>query len=336
MHRLRAPLVVRAPRPDDPRLQAVRDSGIRAAMVRMLRSSLVLALATACGDGGSSAEDPSSGATTDAATSSASMSADATTDAASTSEGSERYHPADFAAAAIHGPATKLHAEDCRECHGDDLAGGTSMISCDSCHSPGWRTDCVFCHGGGLDSTGAPPRDIDDTMDMSMLSFIAHPRHVSQYQHAPYDCSQCHRKPTDVLSEGHVFDETDAKAEVDFSAGLSAQATWDGNGGCDSLYCHGNGLVANGSYTHDQPTPTCGGCHPYPGTPNTAYAAMSGQHARHLGENVMCAECHDPLAIETHVDGKPDVAITAAGFAWDPDAKTCTGLCHLENHNEHW
>ena len=84
------------------------------------------------------------------------------------------------------------------------------------------------------------------------------------------------------------------------------------------------------------PTPSCGGCHPYPGTPNPAYAAMSGQHARHIGENVKCAECHDPLAIETHVDGSKNVAITAAGFTWNANAKTCAGLCHLKSHNEHW
>jgi hypothetical protein len=294
----------------------------------------VVLLLLACGSdpagGSGSADSTDAGGSTDAS------GADTVAVDSGSSGASTRYHPEGYAAIDVHGPATKLHAEDCRDCHGADLTGGTSGVACDSCHTPGWRTDCVFCHGGTVDATGAPPRDIDGITDTSLLSFIAHPRHVAQFQHAPYDCTQCHRKPTDVLSEGHVFDDTDARAELDFSAGLSPQAVWDGNGGCSSLYCHGDGQVADGAYVHDQPTPSCGGCHPYPGTENTAYAAMSGQHARHLGENVKCSECHDPVAIEAHVDGKKDVAITVAGFSYDAASGSCTGSCHLKSHNEHW
>ena len=38
-------------------------------------------------------------------------------------------------------------------------------MSCDDCHDEGWRTDCVFCHGGVDDTTGAPPEDIRDEAD---------------------------------------------------------------------------------------------------------------------------------------------------------------------------
>lgn len=259
------------------------------------------------------------------------------TSAADSSGGTARYHPDGFAEADVHGPALKLHEQDCRGCHGPDLMGGSSEVSCDSCHEPQWRTDCVYCHGGTMEASGAPPRDIDGTDELAMLSFIAHPRHVSMYQHAPYDCIQCHRKPVDVLSEGHVFDDTDARAEVDFSAGISPTGQWDGQGGCSSLYCHGDGLSANGSYAHDMPTPDCGGCHPFPGTANLAFASMSGEHARHTNEGIGCQECHDPVAIESHVDGAKNVAITAAGFTFDAEAVRCTGLCHLEAHtSEGW
>jgi hypothetical protein len=62
------------------------------------------------------------------------------------------YHPAGFAAAAMHGTEMELQRQDCRGCHGADLAGG-SAVSCDGCHQSGWRTDCTYCHGGGLDDT---------------------------------------------------------------------------------------------------------------------------------------------------------------------------------------
>lgn len=124
---------------------------------------------------------------------------------------------------------------------------------------------------------------------------------------------------------------------LDFSAGLSPEAQWDGAGTCSSLYCHGNGLVANGSYMHDQPAPTCGGCHPFPGTENLLYTMMSGEHSRHMNEGFSCTECHDPVAIEKHVDGAKDVRIAATGVTWDAAQQRCTGLCHLKAHtSEGW
>ncbi len=61
----------------------------------------------------------------------------------STGNPSGRHHPEGFADAAMHGPALKLQAEDCRGCHGTDLAGVDAVPSCDSCHQEGWREDCV-------------------------------------------------------------------------------------------------------------------------------------------------------------------------------------------------
>lgn len=125
---------------------------------------------------------------------------------------------------------------------------------------------------------------------------------------------------------------------MDFLAGLSPEGTWDGVGTCASLYCHGNGNGTNCSYSHDLQAPSCGGCHPYPGTENIAYARMSGQHARHVGgQGLQCSECHDASGVLLHVDGKPDVEIAAAGFDFDPATRRCTGTCHSRVHsNELW
>lgn len=298
---------------------------------------LLIASATACTEdgGGAIAETTSPSSSVESGSSTPSDSSGSSVGGDDT--GAPRYHPEGFGVAALHGPPTKAHAEDCRECHGADLTGGTSAVSCDGCHKADWRTDCVFCHGGTEEPSGAPPRDLDDVTDSLLLSFIAHERHVTQYQHAPYDCTQCHLKPVDVLSEGHLFDSTPAVAEVDFTGGISPAGLWDGAGGCSSLYCHGDGVAPTGSYTHDLATPTCGGCHAYPGTENVAYGSMSGEHARHMNEGLSCTECHDPLAITAHVDGKPDVAIAEASVTFDAANVSCTGLCHLRAHgNEPW
>lgn len=277
--------------------------------------------------------------------------ADATTGGAdngsagdSTGQGNGKHHPDGYADASVHGLAMKIHEEDCRVCHGEDLLGGSAMIDCDTCHDDGWRTDCVFCHGGEVDQTGAPPRDIDGTTDVAQLSFIAHSKHVAENDHPAYACTECHVQPDDVLSLNHVFDATDAEGEVDFSAGLSNNGAWNGTDSCDSLYCHGNGRSDNGSYKHDDPTPSCGGCHPYPGTGNGAYNTMSGRHSKHMNEGVDCRECHsltdndgDIAMAILHVDGKPDVSITQANFSYNAGNQSCTGSCHGEGHNnEDW
>jgi predicted CxxxxCH...CXXCH cytochrome family protein len=245
------------------------------------------------------------------------------------------YHPPGFAAASVHGTEMELQRSDCRGCHGADLAGGTGP-SCDSCHSDGWRQDCTFCHGGGLNTTGAPPRDLGSSDTNTAQSFVAHTKHVTQGIARAFDCTECHAKPADVLATGHAFDATPDAAEVSMASGLSAAGTYDGNGTCANVYCHGNGRT-NGTYTDGLGALTCNGCHPT--------ATLGGSHRRHIGEeNVPCSECHNQVAASNttilapalHVDGVKQVRITTATITWDPATRRCTGPCHGDNHNDGW
>lgn len=307
-------------------------------MIRTRALALSIVLAACASDGGdASGTGASTGSSMDGSTGGSDPATTGSSDAADTTGAGGRYHPAGFETAQMHGPPMKLHEQDCRACHGEDLTGGTSAVSCDSCHTPDWRTDCTFCHGGTAEPSGAPPRDLDGSTDVAGLSFQAHTKHATFNVHPAYGCEQCHSKPVDVLSPGHVFDDTDARAEVDFTAGLSPSGAWDGSAACSELYCHGDGNGTLGAATHDMPTPSCGGCHPYPGSENLDYTGMSGQHRRHVNEGIACSECHDPNAAMTHVDGAKDVQITAAGFMFDAAQKRCTGACHLKLHgSEHW
>jgi hypothetical protein len=170
-----------------------------------------------------------------------------------------RFHPDGYANALVHGLAFKQFEQDCRLCHGDQLNGGTSTVSCDGCHEQGWRTNCGYCHGH--DAQGAPPRDLKNETDLTRMTFKPHAQHLNHPLHGNWGCEQCHLKPTDILSPNHVFDETFGKAEVDFSGGLSAVGTYEAQTGCANLYCHGNGRQV-GSAHHQDPTPTCDTCHP--------------------------------------------------------------------------
>ena len=256
----------------------------------------------------------------------------------------ERYHPSGYSSPDQHGTETKLNVQDCRDCHGDDLEGGDVEVSCDTCHTPedppAWRTDCTFCHGGVLDSTGAPPLDIDGESDPERISYRAHASHVGENNHAPFACSECHSMPADVLSSGHLFDSTPAQAEVDFSEGLSAAAFYDGAGGCSSLYCHGDGQGDNGSSEDDGIPRTCSSCHP--DASSGGWSAMSGEHNRHMGEGLSCSECHADTADadqriitpELHVDGEVELVFEETTM-YDISGY-CTGYCHGEFHLNSW
>lgn len=249
--------------------------------------------------------------------------------------GGQGVHPEGWAFPDVHGLATKLQTDaDCRTCHGERLEGGDlgAGIACDDCHyDEEWEANCTFCHGGVEDTTGAPPEDIDDRSDE--LSFPPHTVHVTRTIHAPFDCEQCHAKPQDALTPGHLFDDdTPGRAEVAFAGGLSPQGAWDGNGTCSNVYCHGNGRQ-NGDATVGEQR-TCQMCH--------ADATLGGEHGEHLGSDdgppIVCADCHadvvdTALAIvepALHVDG--EVSVTMATVTRTGDR--CTGACHGEAHDD--
>lgn len=81
-------------------------------------------------------------------------------------------HPADWTKSGTHGAYFYRARKSCNTCHGDDLKGGTSKVSCQSCHAgfphePQWKaagvhgseflrnpTSCKSCHGQDLKGGG--------------------------------------------------------------------------------------------------------------------------------------------------------------------------------------
>ncbi len=256
-------------------------------------------------------------------------------------DGGASYHPDGFADPIAHGVEAKLQIQECVDCHGADLTGTGPAISCDTCHAPGWRTDCTFCHGDPAEGTGAPPVHISGADDGANASFIPHLVHtqVTDLKRA-LDCAECHTTPTDVLSPGHLFiaDDTPAVAEVVFSAGLSDAARWNGNGQCTNLYCHGTGRGDNGTVAHTRQELACNDCHPDPTSTENAWETMSGDHDEHLKDGIQCWECHGDTTnnamvitgIPLHVNGVANVALRPG---MSRVGNECTGSCHGENHN---
>jgi hypothetical protein len=141
---------------------------------------------------------------------------------------------------------------------------------------------------------------------------------------------QCHTKPSSALDASHLFDDASpGVAELVFTGGLSPQGTYT-TGTCTNSYCHGDGKGPNGSVSVGDVV-ACGDCHAV----TSAWGSMSGQHDKHLGEGIQCAECHpDVNAAEQitdkipHVDGDVDIALPGTMTY----GATCSGSCHGESH----
>jgi len=217
----------------------------------------------------------------------------------------------------------------CQACHGADLSGGTSGRSCASCHDANlpagvtsWTRDCVMCHGGTNDGSGAPPAATWGN-GADPVRTGAHAAHVAGGPLAPpADCALCHVKPADAFAVGHL---DPGPAEVAF-AGLAASGvtpSWDrAAASCASTYCHG-GRLAGGTNTAPVWTrvglgeAACGTCHGLP--PPAPHPAASGLTS--------CATCHPdtmtaagaviaPAAGGKHLDGIVEAAGGGHGAGW--------------------
>ena len=125
------------------------------------------------------------------------------------------YHDAGWVSPDQHGAELNSKGPGgCKECHGDDLEGGISGVSCNQCHS-GFKNNCTFCHGGVDNDTGAPPEDVAGYSPVSNIGVGAHTVHVETGSdwHADFSCSECHKVPQDAWSAGHID-------------GGSAELTW--------------------------------------------------------------------------------------------------------------
>ena len=252
-------------------------------------------------------------------------------------------HGATWASPAEHGRAAMTELRGgCAGCHGADLAGGTSGVSCTACHAAashgGWATECTFCHGDPSIGRASPPVDTQGRSDASMVSVGTHASHLGTAIAAPIGCDACHPSRGDVRTDAAHLDG-DGVAEVVFgtlartggkSPGYTRSTATSAS--CASTYCHGNfagGANATISWSSGAQV-TCASCHGNP--------PSSGEHPRHVtGKNISCAYCHAGTLPDLHVNGAKDVRF---GGTWNARAVTGTwssGSCSVSCHGtEPW
>jgi len=195
----------------------------------------------------------------------------------------------------------------CSKCHGEDLSGGSSKLSCDKCHAD-WQSDCTFCHGDDATGSPAPPPNVAGETDTAAAGVGAHAKHLagdSTWHGLVITCNDCHPMPAGVLTPGHVNGSVDIEfGEAATQSG--AEPTWDGET-CTNVYCHGGGLnaadedaLAPAWNVVDGTQAACGTCHGLP--PTVQHAPME-----------KCAMCHSCVSVDAatiraegaylHIDG---------------------------------
>ncbi|MGC3998230.1 MAG: CxxxxCH/CxxCH domain-containing protein [Anaeromyxobacter sp.] len=218
-------------------------------------------------------------------------------------------HPDGWANPAQHGPAAKQDLPGCQACHGADLDGGTSGVSCNACHGgTAWQSNCTFCHGAKLATytagdlaKAAPPRGAGGETDGSARAVGAHQAHlVAGVLSRAVACAECHASVPTSLA--HVDGATTLSWGT-LARGGGAAPSW--NGTSCANYCHGATLGAGGTnhapaWTGGAAQAACGTCH---GAPPPA------PHA----QDTSCGSCHTgytatSVNAATHIDGHLDVS----------------------------
>jgi len=200
----------------------------------------------------------------------------------------------------------------CATCHGHDLQGGTTKVSCYQCHKGNDGTlACNTCHGSALNP--APPKDLSGDSSPTIQSAGAHQEHLAGGAvSAPVACSSCHAVPQaagpgmhpkggnpTVLFSGIAMTETntpgteiyDPTQPMVIPSPIFDSKTLQ----CSNTYCHGdfkNGNNFSPKWTVlDGSQDSCGTCHGIP--PNTSIHQIAFYDKSTSLNN--CYFCHEPM-----------------------------------------
>lgn len=273
-------------------------------------------------------------------------------------------HPSDWTS--THKTSAKANLESCVECHGENLDGGISKVSCISttavsgftCHATSPvvnQSGCVSCHGGlpsGPFGTLAPNRK------------GAHTKHTAL---AGIGCGTCHLNAGSGTA-GHAKADASggrSKATVALSTGFSANVTsgtfgYNADGTCSNVSCHGGkttpawtgsiNIVSNDNNIcltcHEQGTAV--GIPQYNSYYSGVYSPnnIANLHAFHVADQgAYCTDCHNIGTLtnyQQHFGGLATKTFTIPGNTiggaptkigfYTISTKTCNNVaCHSFN-----
>ncbi len=253
-----------------------------------------------------------------------------------------------------HRAAFLANQAQCAECHGADLHGGISNVSCFSTSFNG-----MSCHANG--PSGHPAGWADPTLHGVSAKAVPNAATMSGFS----TCQACHGSD---FSGGTAnigcasCHGGSAPHPISWITGTYTHTNADTGNASVCALCHTNGQNSpiappsppapagtlpgcfNNTLCHA--TPACGSCHGIP-PDGTAFPNTAGQHAVHagLGSYINCDTCHTGAGAGTanHQNGIADVSIAAAynaksGVAgYNASGLTCSNVsCHGGQPTPNW
>jgi predicted CxxxxCH...CXXCH cytochrome family protein len=217
-----------------------------------------------------------------------------------------------------HAPVAQENIASCKECHGEDLLGGISGVSCSICHLKGVSsiTGCTSCHG-------RPPAGVPGRRDAHAVHNALPP--VTNV------CDTCH-SGAGTGTQNHANGVIDTQILSAYNA-KSGAAVRNADGTCSSVSCHGGQTTPAWVGGAIDVATQCTSCHAFGSTEYNSY--FSGQHDLHANAlRFECTRCHDTTKLaDSHYDNLNTTAMEGPASATLNSSLTytggsCTPLCH--------
>ncbi|HUJ18145.1 MAG TPA: CxxxxCH/CxxCH domain-containing protein [Nitrospirota bacterium] len=230
-----------------------------------------------------------------------------------------------------HATAAKANEDSCMGCHGSDLSGGITGVSCLSCHvngSPFTLTDCTSCHGNPPNGNASP--NTTGAHDMRT-------GHFAPSVILPDGCNTCHNGAGSGTTK-HDNGTVDVSLMSLYSSHNGTATYNNGDGTCSNVSCHGGQTTPNWMTGFIDVTTQCTQCHFFgtaAGTPEYN-SFWSGKHDLHVNtENISCFSCHETSKLTlSHFVTLNTLTMEGPASATINDLlnytnHTCAAACHV-------
>ncbi len=249
------------------------------------------------------------------------------------------YHSTGWKDNPQHGNDYYTDPQNCKACHGEDLDGGTSGVSCRGCHHSGWSgthgeeyaadpDNCKACHGEDLNGGDAS----------SDCSSCHHEDAVGKWQHGDY-----HTLPdTDNCADCHGADLTGANSLVScFSCHSDISAFNCSNCHTGAAISYADSAHGNTSYGVDRSgTGTegdCIHCHDLPAGSTNDLLLFAPMNQTSQTEN-FCFQCHKDKdtgdnPVQIGMPQQRSYSYRAGGWTADPLDDVKEAFSGTSSHN---